>query len=96
MVAKKLQAAFPGWSMPPDHDVESSGVVRIKPNPVADVIDRLAEHLESLPDDDRAAAADQLRTLVHAPDSPKAKAAIVRTLGGSAPAETMRTKRHGT
>lgn len=70
-------------------------MVSIKPATVADVVDLLAEHLESLSDDNRAAAADQLRTLVHAPDSPKAKAALVRTLGG-VPAETLRTKRYGT
>lgn len=94
-VAKKLQAAFPGWSEPPEASGEPAGMVSIKPATVADVVDLLAEHLESLSDDNRAAAADQLRTLVHAPDSPKAKAALVRTLGG-VPAETLRTKRYGT
>lgn len=61
---------------------------------IADAIDQLADMLESLPDDVKPIAIDQFRTLVHAPDSLKARAALARTLG--VVQSDSQSKRHGT
>lgn len=59
-----------------------------------DAILRLAKLLESIPDESRQMAADQLKTLVFAPDSAKARTALAKTLGVLPEAE--HSKRHGT
>lgn len=61
-----------------------------------DAVNALAAHLELLRDDTRDTVAQQLRTLVYAPDSQRAREALAASLTITQPREVSPRKRAGT